>query len=70
MIKKESVPAEYAIIQNKRRDYYRTSVRLDDWGDIAIKAIDIVKNDPQGFLLMCESSCPYNNDGTHTYKSC
>lgn len=62
MIKKESVPAEYAIIQNRRWDYYPTSVRWDDWGDLVIKAIEIVKNDPQGFLLMCESSCPYNND--------
>ena len=69
MIRKESVPAEYVIIQNKRRDYYPTSVRWDNWGDLVINAIDKVKNAPQKFLLMCESSCPYYNDGTHKFKS-
>jgi len=69
MIRKEFVPAEYAIIQNKQRDYYSTPARWDNWGDIAIKAIEIVKNDTQGFLQMCESSCPYNKDGTHKLKS-
>ena len=69
MIRKESVPADYDMIQNKRRDYYFTSVRWDDWGDLAIKAIETVKNNPRKFLLMCESSCPYNDDGTHKFKS-
>ena len=69
MIRKESVPAEYDFIQNKRRDYYPTSVKWDNWGDIVIKVIDMIKNDPQRFLLMCEASCPYNNDGTHKFKS-
>ena len=69
MIRKDSVPADYGIIQNRRWDYYPTSVRWDNWGDLAIKAIDTVKNDPQRFLLMCDSSCPYNNDGTHKFKS-
>ena len=52
MIRKESVPADYAIIQNKRRDYYSAPVRWDNWGEIAIKAIETVKNDTQGFLQM------------------
>lgn len=69
MIKRESVLAEFTIIQNKRRDYYPMSVRWDNWGDLVIKAIETVKNNPQRFLLMCESSCPYNNDGTHKFKS-
>ena len=69
MIRKESVPTDYDMIQNKRRDYYFISVRWDDWGDIAIKAIETVKNNPQKFLLMCESSCPYDVDGAHKYKS-
>jgi len=56
MIRKESVPADYAIIQNKRRDYYSAPVRWDNWGEIAIKAIETVKNDTQGFLQMCHYS--------------
>ena len=69
MIRKETVPEEYAIIQKKRRDYYPASVRWENWGDVVIKAITAVEENPQRFLLMCESSCPYNNDGTHKYKS-
>ena len=69
MIRKDAVPSEYAILQQKRRDYYPTSVRWANWGDVVINAIKVVENNPQGFLRMCELSCPYNNDGTHKFKS-
>lgn len=69
MIRKEAKPSEYSFIDNKRRDYYPTSVRWENWGDVVINAIKVVEKNPQRFLLMCESSCPYNNDGTHKYKS-
>ena len=59
MIRKEAKPSEYDFIQNKRRDYYPTSVRWENWGDIVIKAIKAIEENPQRFLLMCESSCPY-----------
>lgn len=62
MIRKDTVPAEYTIFQQKRRDYYYTPVRWENWGDVVIKAIKVVEENPQRFLLMCESSCPYNND--------
>ena len=63
MIRKDAVPSEYAILQQKRRDYYPTSVRWRNWGDVVIKAIKSVEDNPQRFLLMCKSSCPQNNDG-------
>ena len=56
MIRKESVPADFAIIQNRRWDYYPTSVRWDNWGDLIINAIEKVKSNPQGFLKMCQYS--------------
>lgn len=59
MIRKEAIPSEYGFIQKKRRDYYPTSVRWENWGDVIIKAIKAVENNPQRFLLMCEASCPY-----------
>lgn len=62
IIRKDAVPAEYDIIKNTRRDYYPTSVRWDNWGDVVIKAIKSVEDNPQRFMLMCESSCPFNND--------
>ena len=62
MIKKEAKPSEYGFIQNKRRDYYPTSVRWENWGDVVNKAIKAVKDNPQRFLLMCESSCPYKSE--------
>ena len=68
MIRKENKPNEYGFILNKRRDYYPTSVRWENWGDVVIKAIKAVEENPQRFLLMCEASCPYNNDGTHKFK--
>lgn len=68
MIRKENKPDEYNFIQNKRRDFYPTSVRWENWGDVVIKAIKAVEENPQRFLLMCEASCPYNNDGTHKFK--
>lgn len=69
MIRKEAIPSEYGFIQSKRRDYYPTAVRWENWGDMVIKAIKAIEENPQRFLLMCESSCPYNNDGTHKFKS-
>lgn len=69
MLKKDMIPSHYENLQHKRRDYYPTPVKYDNWGQLMIKAIETVKNDLQRFLLMCESSCPYNIDGTHKYKS-
>ena len=57
MIKKDVIPADYVVLQRKRRDYYPTSVRWDNWGDLIIKAIEKVKSNPQGFLQMCQYSC-------------
>ena len=59
MIKKDFIPADFDVLQRQRRDYYTTSVRWDNWGDMVIKAIETVMNDTQGFLLICESSSPY-----------
>ena len=63
MIRKENKPDEYNFIQNKRRDFYPTSVRWENWGDVVIKAIKAVEENPQRFLLMCEASCPYDSNG-------
>ena len=69
MIKKDVIPLDCAVLQHKRRDYYPTSVRFDNWGDLIIDSIRKVVSNPESFLQMCQSSCPYNNDGTHKYKS-
>ena len=63
MIRKENKPDEYNFIQKKRRDYYPIAVRWDNWGDVVIKAIKAVEENPQRFLLMCEASCPYDSNG-------
>ncbi len=57
MIKKDVIPADYDFLQRKRKDYYSTSVRWDNWGDLIINTIEKVKSNPQGFLQMCQYSC-------------
>ena len=68
MIKKDAIPSTYSHILHRRRDYYPTSVRWDNWGMVIINAIKNVVNNPHDFLQMCQSSCPFYNDGTHKYK--
>lgn len=63
MIRKDAVLSEYVNLQHKRRDYYPTTVRWENWGDVMIKAIKAVEENPQRFLLMCEASCPYDSNG-------
>lgn len=63
MIRKDAVLSEYVNLQHKRRDYYSTTVRWENWGDVMIKAIKAVEENPQRFLLMCEASCPYDSNG-------
>ena len=46
MIRKEAKPSEYGFIQNKRRDYYLTSVRWKNWGEVVIKVIKAVEENP------------------------
>ena len=65
MIKKEAIPVDYDVLQRKRKDYYPTSVRFANWGELIIRTIKTVISKPQGFVQMCQSSCPYNNDSTH-----
>ena len=57
MIKKDAIPVDYVVLQHKRKDYYPTSVRFDNWGDLVINTIKKVVSNPQGFLQMCQSSC-------------
>ena len=63
VIKKEMIPKGYINLQLKRRDYYLTSVRRDNWSNVVIKAIKAVEENPQRFLLMCQASCPYDSNG-------
>lgn len=69
MIRKDAIPVDYTILQRKRRGYYPTSVRFDNWGNLIIDTIRKVVSNPGSVLQMCQLSCPYNNDGTHKYKS-
>lgn len=69
MLRKKAIPSEFANVQFKRRDYYPTSVRWDNWGSFIINSIKTVTNDPVTFLQMCKISCPYNEDGSHKFKS-
>ena len=68
MIKKDAIPSKYSHILHRRKDYYPTSVRWDNWGMVIINVIKTVVSNPHDFLQMCQSSCPFYNDGTHKYK--
>jgi hypothetical protein len=63
MLRKGDIPSEYANLQRKRRDHFYTSVRWDNWGNLIISTIKTVMHNPQGFIQMCQSSCPFNYDG-------
>ena len=63
MLRKGDIPSEYANLQRKRRDHFYTSVWWDNWGNLIISTIKTVMHNPQGFIQMCQSSCPFNYDG-------
>ena len=69
MIKKDLILSNYENLRQKYWDYYPTKTSLGNWGNLIIETIKAVEDKPQDFLLMCESSCPFNNNGTHKYKS-
>ena len=60
MLRKDDIPSEYANLQHKRKDYFYTSVKWENWGDLIINVIKTVTHNPQEFLRMCKLSCPYN----------
>ena len=62
MIRKDMILPEYQNLQHKRRDFYPTSVTWDNWADLIIDTIKKVTANPQDFLRMCKSSCPFNNN--------
>jgi hypothetical protein len=61
-IKKDVIPVDYTVLQRKRKDYYPTSVRFDNWGDLIINTIKTVVSNPQEFLQMCQSSCSISEE--------
>ena len=52
-----------------RRDYYVINVTPMNWVDTIIDIINVVDNNTDLFLQLCESSCPFHKDGTHKFKS-
>ena len=62
MIKKDVIPDDYDFLHCKRKGYYSTSVRWNNWGDIIINTIEIVKRNPQAFLQMCQHSCSISKE--------
>lgn len=69
MIKRETVPANLQAFTRARSNYHFLPVSLSDWADAMISTVDAIRSDPEAFVRMCRLSCPFENDGTHKFKS-
>ena len=69
MIKREAVPANLPVFARTRSNYHFLPVSLSDWAEEMISTVSAVRSNPEAFLRMCRLSCPFNEDGSHKFKS-
>lgn len=69
MIKRETVPSDLQVFARTRSNYHFLPVSLSDWAEEMISTVSAVRSNPEAFLRMCRLSCPFNEDGTHKFKS-
>lgn len=69
MIKRETVPANLPVFARIRSNYHYLPVSLSNWAEEMISTVSAARSDPEAFLRMCRLSCPYNEDGSHKFKS-
>ena len=69
MIKRETVPANLPVFARIRSNYHYLPVSLSNWAEEMISTVSAARSDPEVFLRMCRLSCPFNEDGSHKFKS-
>lgn len=69
MIKRGSAPYEYRIFAKVRADFHFLPVTYSIWANEMIGAVKYIRRDYRSFLKMCKESCPFNEDGSHKFKS-
>lgn len=69
LIKRETVPSDLQVFARTRSNYHFLPVSLSDWAEEMISTVSVVRSNPAAFLRMCRLSCPFNEDGTHKFKS-
>ena len=69
MMKHDAVPADYGIFAKVRSDYHFLPVTYSSWADEMIKVVRVIRKNCSRFLSLCMASCPYNEDGSHRFKS-
>ena len=68
VLKKNIPDNHYSLLQIFKGDHYSQRATNDNWADIIINFIKAISEDFEKFVKMCESSCPFNKDGTHKFK--
>ena len=69
IIKRETVPSDLQVFARTRSNYHFLPVSLSDWAEEIISTVNAVRSNPEAFLRMCRLSCPFNEDGSHKFKS-
>ena len=69
MIKRDAVPSRFVLFARSRSDYQFMSVSISEWADVMIDTVNNIRANRNQFIKLCKSSMPYNEDGTHKYKS-
>lgn len=69
MIKREAVSANLPVFARTRSNYHFLPVSLSNWAEEMISTVSVVRSNPEAFLRMCRLSCPFNEDGSHKFKS-
>lgn len=69
MMKRDVVPSELDIFSRSRYDYHFLPVSYSNWASKMIAIVNWIRNNYGPFIELCRVSSPYNDDGTHKFKS-
>ena len=69
MIKRDAAPAECGVFAKVRSDYHVIPVTYSTWADKMMETVMAIRDNREQFLKLCKLSCPYNEDGSHRFKS-
>lgn len=69
MIRRDSALSEFRLFAKARANYHFLPVTYSTWANEMIGTVNHIRRDNRSFLNMCEESCPFNEDGSHKFKS-
>ena len=68
-MRRKNIPEGLNVFAKYRRDFHFLPTTVSTWADAMIRTVDFIRDNPGRFLKLCRFSCPFNEDGTHKFKS-